>query len=252
MTRNWLTAAALSACLTLPATAQDFDIDAMSDSERAAFGDAVRDYLLANPALLRDWINTLQDSEAQAEAAQDNELIAANAEAIFEDGHSWVGGNLDGDITMVEFLDYRCSYCRRAHPEVQELVSSDGNIRKIIKEFPILGDESVEASRFAIAVRQVAGDDAYSKISDTLMSHRGTFERDALARIAEDAGLDSEVVIARMDDDEVSQVIEKNYALAQAMNISGTPTFVLGETMLRGYVPLDAMREIVAEERDEG
>lgn len=251
MTRNWLTATALAALFALPAAAQNFDFRTMSDSERAAFGDAVRDYLLANPDLLRDWITVLQDSEAQAEAAQDDQLIAANAEAIFEDDSSWIGGNPDGDVTLVEFLDYRCGYCRRAHPEVKELVSSDGNIRKIIKEFPILGDESVEASRFAIAVRQVAGDAAYAEISDTLMTHRGTFTREALKRIADEAGLDSDAVIARMDDESVSEVIAKNYTLAQAMNISGTPTFVLGDTMLRGYLPLDAMREIVAEVREE-
>lgn len=252
MIRRWLTAGALFALLALPAAAQGFDYEAMSDADKEAFGAAVREYLLANPQVLREWIAVLQDSEAEAEAAQDEALVAAHAAEIFDDGHSWVGGNPEGDVTMVEFLDYRCSYCRRAHPEVQELVSSDGNIRKIVKEFPILGEESVLASRFAIAVKLVAGDAAYGAMSDTLMEHRGAFTTETLARLADDAGLESEAVLARMDAAEVTEAIQKNYALAQAMNISGTPTFVVGDTMLRGYVPLDGMRQIVAEVREIG
>jgi protein-disulfide isomerase len=249
---RWLTAGALTAALALPVPAAAFDIEAMTEAEEDAFGQAVREYLMANPELLREWITLLQDTEATAEAAADGDLVAAYADQIFDDGHSWVGGNPDGDVTLVEFLDYRCGYCRRAHPEVKELVSSDGNIRKIIKEFPILGDESVLASRFAIAVKQVEGDDAYAAMSDMLMTHRGAFTEEALSRLADEAGLDADAIIERMSAPEVDEVIQKNYALAQAMNIAGTPTFVLGETMLRGYVPLEAMREVVADVRNDG
>jgi protein-disulfide isomerase len=250
MFSRWLTAGALAATLAVPA--QAFDIESMTESEEDAFGQAVREYLMANPELLREWISLLQDSEAAAEAAADGDLVAAHAAEIYDDGHSWVGGNPDGDVTLVEFLDYRCGYCRRAHPEVRELVSTDGNIRKIIKEFPILGDESVLASRFAISVKQVEGDDAYAAMSDMMMTHRGAFTEDTLSRLADEAGLDADAIIERMDAPEVDEVIQKNYALAQAMSIAGTPTFVLGETMLRGYVPLDAMREVVADVRNDG
>ena len=249
MIRRWAMAAALALATALPAGAQSFDFRTMDEAEQEAFGEAVRDYLMSNPALLREWITALQDHEAETEARRDIELVAENATDLFEDQGSWVGGNLEGDVTLVEFLDYRCSYCRRAHPEVVELVESDGQIRKIIKEFPILGEESTEASRFAIAVLQVEGGEAYKVISDRLMTHRGAFTRDGLSRIAKAEGLDAEAVIERMDAEEVTEVIEANYALAQRMNISGTPSFVLGDAMLRGYLPLDSMRALVADYR---
>lgn len=249
MFRTWTAGLALALAMATPAPA--FYIDAMSEDERAAFGEAVRDYLMANPELLREWITALQNAEVEAEASRDNDLVAEFEDRLFDDGHSWVGGNPDGDVTLVEFLDYRCSFCRRAHPEVLQLVEEDGDIRKIIKELPILGPESVEASRFAIAVKEIEGDDAYKTISDALMEHRGQFSRDAFQRMADDEGFDGGAIIAAMDSDAVTEVIEKNRALALDMAIQGTPTFVLGDQMLRGYVPLDGMRDLVTAYRSE-
>ncbi len=250
MFRPQLIALSLAAGLGLtPASA--FDFGAMTPAEQQAFGDSVRAYLLDNPEVLLEAMDVLEGRQAEAQAAADESLVAANATDIFEDDHSFVTGNPDGDVTLVEFIDYRCSFCRRAHPEVSELVSSDGSIRKIIKEFPILGPESLEASRFAISVLQTAGDEAYGKMNDILIAHRGAFTRDALARLATDQGLDAGPIIAAMDSDSVTNVIAANHALAQALNITGTPTFVVGNQMLRGYVPLEGMREVVKDVRAE-
>ena len=250
MIRPYLTAATLAAGLGLsPAGA--FDISEMTAAEKQAFGESIRAYLLENPEVLLEAMDVLESRQTAAQAAADESLVAANAADIFEDGHSFVTGNPSGDVTLVEFIDYRCSFCRRAHPEVTELVSSDGSIRKIIKEFPILGPESLEASRFAISVLQTAGEEAYAEMNETLITHRGAFTRDALARLATDQGLDAEPIIAAMDSDAVTNVIAANHALARTLNITGTPTFVVGDQMLRGYVPLEGMREVVAEIRGE-
>ena len=242
-----MAAAAAVLAMSTPATA--IDLERLSAAEREAFGAAVREYLLENPEVLMEAIAILEARQEAEQAMADLELVATHAQALFDDGHSVVSGNPDGDVTVVEFIDYRCTYCRRAHPEVAELVETDGNIRVITKEFPILGPESVEASRFAISVLQVAGKEAYMKINETLIAHRGAFSRDALARIAAGAGLDSESIIARMDDEDVARVIRQNRQLGQAMQISGTPTFVFGDRMVRGYVPLEGMRGVVAELR---
>ena len=241
-------ALALSLALTAPVLASD--LTQMTDAERAAFRDEVRSYLLENPEVLSEAIDVLNQRQAEAEAQGDATLVQTHATELFEDAASWVGGNLEGDITLVEFTDYRCGYCRKAHDEVAELVKSDGNIRFIVKEFPILGEASLVSARFAIAARQLGGDAAYKAAHDALITLRGDPTPDTLTRLAADLGLDAAEVMAAMDSPDVSAVIAANHDLGTRMQISGTPTFVINGTMLRGYVPLDGMREIVRQQRE--
>ena len=146
-------------------------------------------------------------------------------------------------------MDYRCGYCRRAVPEVNSLLEDDGNIKLIIKEFPILGEASVISSRFAIATLQVAGDDAYGLVHDALLEMNGEINGVTLRRLGEGLGLDVDAIMDHMDSDEVTAVIVTNRQLAQALKINGTPTFILVDEMLRGYLPADQMAEIIAEKR---
>lgn len=245
-----LIAPALAAALGLASTsAGALDLDAMTDAERVQFGAEVRAYLMENPQVIMDAVEQLQMQEAQAQAQADVALVTQNADAIFDDGYSWVGGNPEGDITLVEFLDYRCGYCKRAHDEVAELIESDGNIRFIVKELPILGEDSLTAARFAIATKQVAGDDAYHAMNDALMAYNGAISPAALTRLADGLQLDGAAIAAHMQDDAVTEEIAKTRALAQALQISGTPTFVMQDELLRGYLPLDQMQSVVAEKR---
>ncbi len=224
----------------------------MSDAERAAFRTEVRDYLMENPEVLMEAIDVLQKKQ-QAEAVNaDLSMLRDNADAIFNDPNSWVGGNPDGDITVVEFTDYRCGYCRKAHEEVAELVKSDGNIRFVVKEYPILGEQSMISSRFAIAVRMIAGDDAYYKAHEALITLRGDATPESLGALATELGHDKAAILAKMDSAEVAAVIEANHTLGNTMDINGTPTFVIDNTMVRGYVPLDGMRAIIEEQRKQG
>ena len=242
--------AAATALALLGAPAQAFDISAMSDAEREAFGEQVREYILDNPELILEAVDLLEQRQQQAEAARDGTLVADNLEELQNDGYSWVGGNPDGDITLVEFMDYRCGYCRRAAPEVEKLLESDGNIRLVIKEFPILGEASVLSSRFAVATKQVAGDDAYKQVHDALIAFGGEPNEVALRRLAEGLSLDADAIFARMDSEEVTAELRQTREPAQKMAISGTPTFVLGTELLRGYLPADQMEIMVAEIRE--
>ncbi|MDR9483956.1 MAG: DsbA family protein [Sediminimonas sp.] len=241
--------AAAAAAIALAGPASALDLTDMNQSERSALREEIRAYILDNPEVIMEAVAILEQRQNAQKAQSDAQMIATNAEALFEDDASWVGGNPEGDLTLVEFMDYRCGYCRKAAPEVSELIESDGNIRIIVKEFPILGDQSVIASRFAIAVLQLEGDAAYEKAHDTLIKFKGEIGRDALTRIAGDLGLEAAPILERMDSDAVTEVISRNHQLASRLQITGTPTFVMGEQMLRGYVPLDKMRQIAAQIR---
>lgn len=222
----------------------------MTADEQAAFRDEVRAYLLENPEVLVEAMDVLKVREEQAASERDAALLLAKADEVFANPNDWVGGNLEGDITLVEFMDYRCGYCRKAHDEVAELVKSDGNIRYVVKEFPILGEASLLSSQFAIAVRLLHGDDAYKSAHNALITLRGEPGPETLTGLAADLGLDAGPILAKMGSAEVKAVIEENHALANAMDISGTPTFVLKDVMLRGYVPLDGMQQIVRDARE--
>jgi len=221
----------------------------MTADERTAFRAEIRAYLLETPEVLMEAIAVLEQRQQQNQVGSDQEMVAANAAAIFDDGFSYVGGNLDGDITLVEFLDYRCSYCRKAHADVAELIRTDGNIRFVIKEFPILGEQSDLASMLAVATLHKAGPDAYLKLNDILMTFGGNLTTNTMTGILNSLGVEPEPILAYMDDDAVKGHIAKVNKLAQNLQITGTPTFVVGKDMLRGYVPLANMRDIVADIR---
>lgn len=247
MTRPLAALALAFGLMSAPAGA--FDLTAMSAAERDALRAEIRAYLLENPEVIMEAVAVLEQRQSEAAAQNDVDMVQMNTDALFNDASSWAGGNLQGDVTLVEFVDYRCGYCRKAHDEVAELVASDGNIRLILKEFPILGEQSLLASRFAIATRLASGDDAYKQVHDALIAFKGTIADETLGQIADDLALDGAAILARMADPAVDTVIAANHQLAQRLAISGTPTFVMPDRMLRGYLPLDAMRDVVREAR---
>jgi protein-disulfide isomerase len=237
---------ALALTLATPSFAQS----TMTDAERTDFRAEVRAYLMENPEVLMEAIAVLEDRRTSDAAANDLEVLRVNADEIFNDPASWVGGNPDGDITVVEFMDYRCGYCKKAFEDVSELIKSDGNIRFVVKEFPILGEQSELAARFAVAVLQLEGAEAYEKIHNGLMVMRADVSIESLAAMGAELALsDVAAVMTHMTAPEVTSVIEANRALAERLDVNGTPTFVIDNTLVRGYVPLEGMRQIVEGQR---
>ena len=239
---------ALSLCL-FPLTALAGGLGEMTAAEKDAFHAEVRQYLLDNPEVIVEAMQILQDRKARADQQADVDMLQTNSAAIFKDPASWVGGNPDGSVTIVEFMDYRCGYCRKAYAEVEDLIKADGDIRFVVKEFPILGDDSLISSKFAIAMRMLHGDDAYKAAHDALIDLRGSPDTETLGRLAADLGYDGAEVAAMMESAEVLAVIQANHDLAGALNITGTPTFVINGTLLRGYLPEADMQKIVDQER---
>lgn len=241
-------ALALTAALAAPAHA--LDLNNMSESESAAFGDAVRAYLLENPELIVEVISVLEQRREQASLQADRQLVLAQADELFDDGYSYVAGNPDATIKIVEFLDYRCGYCRRAHPEVNAMLEGDDDLAVIYKEYPILGEQSVIASQFAIATRRLFGGDAYKNMMDALMGFSGNLTDRSLSRLANGLGLDGDAILDEMEDDAVAAEIARNRALGNVLSITGTPTFVVETEMIRGYVPYAQFVQIIEEMRE--
>ncbi len=159
-----------------------------------------------------------------------------------------MAGNAEGDITIVEFFDYRCGYCKRVFPAIQELIETDGNIRYVFKEFPILGPDSMVAARAAQAVWFI-DPDRYLDFHAALMGARGGLSEDRVLDIAAKAGLDRDAVKKGMDDPRVAEALADNLGLGRVLGVNGTPAFVIGGELVPGAIDLDAMKERVAEAR---
>ncbi|MEO0999605.1 MAG: DsbA family protein [Pseudomonadota bacterium] len=220
--------------------------------DRATLRAEVRAYLLEEPEVLMEAIAVLEQRREIQQQEAEIDLVRRNMERLSEDGYSYVGGNPEGSLTVIEFLDYRCGFCKRAHPEVEALLASDDDIRYIVKEYPILGPESEVAARAAMAVLMTEGEAAYKTYHDALMEFGGNMTEGVIMRLAERSGIDVAALRRTMAEEgpEITARIAQNRALAQTLGINGTPSFVIGDTIVRGYLPLQQMREVVALARE--
>ncbi|MCE6958812.1 DsbA family protein [Cereibacter sphaeroides] len=209
----------------------------------------VRGILLDHPDYV---IDALKAADAKAKAAEmqaSREAVAGATAEIHEDGFSPVLGNPEGDVTFVLFSDYRCGYCRKAHAGLKELRAKDPGLRIIVKEFPILGPHSVAAARFALAVNDLGGPDAYAKVHDALFDDPGRIGAEGFAKLAGELGLDWLAVQARMDSDEVGSRVAATQALGEKLGITGTPDLVIGGDLVQGFVPNEALEAAIADLR---
>ena len=225
------------------------DINNLTNADRKVLQKEIRRYILENPDIIFEAADIVRKREAALEVQEDEELIQSNFNEIFYDNYSYVGGNPDGDITIVEFVDYKCGYCRKAAELVRELIAKDDNIRFVVKEFPILGEASLVSSKFAIAVKNIGGPEKYKVAHDILLALTAEPTEIYLRRIAKELKLNPEELFEAMQSDLVTQEIDQTGELAQKLQISGTPTFILGDQFLRGFVPLEILSKAIHSER---
>jgi len=204
------------------------------------------EYLLSNPEVI---VQAVKQMEARQQAAQENELTAVltacHAE-IFNDPESPVGGNVDGDATLVEFFDYNCPYCRQAAPLMQQLQQEDGEVRIVFKEFPILGPGSRFAAQAALASQKQG---KYVDFHSAMMAYKGSISEASTLAIAAEVGLDVEQLKRDMADPAIEATIRSNFDLADALRLSGTPSFISGKQITRGLVDLETMTQLIAAAR---
>ena len=209
---------------------------------------SIRDYLLRNPEVIIEAQTALaQKQEAQA-AEQARQAISLIAEDLFNDPLNPVVGNPQGDVTIVEFFDYNCGFCKRAHADQVALLSSDPEIRFVYKEFPILGPGSYDAHRIAVAV-QALKPEVYAEFHDAVLNGPGQADEASAMAAATALGLDETEVRNVMNSPETQQKLGKNYQLAEQLGINGTPAYVIGDQVISGAQGVEILRAKVAEAR---
>ena len=205
----------------------------------------VREYLLREPKVVFDALQELQRQEAEATAARQTAAIAANQKKLLDDPLTPVGGNPDGDVTVVEFFDYRCTYCRRVVSSLRELLDEDDGLRVVFKDMPVLGPDLVRAARAALASRK---QDGYVPFHFALMAS-DDLSPAGIRATAKGVGLDPDRLEADMEAPEVSAVLEANYALAHELGIEGTPAFVIGDQLIPGAIEKARFEHLIDEAR---
>ena len=223
--------------------------DSFNDKQRTEIGRIVRQYLLDNPELLLEVSKELETRQKAEEDTKREGALVANAEALFKSPHDLVAGNPKGDVTMVEFFDYNCSWCKKGLPEVLSLIETDKNLRLVMKEFPIFGGDSDYAAQAALASRAQG---KYWEFHLALLGHEGKLTRASVDEIAQAQGLDLDKLKAAMQAPEIAQIIAANQKLAQDLNITGTPAFVIDKTVVPGYLPVDGLMAAINEVRASG
>ncbi len=207
----------------------------------------IEQYLMANPRLLERMSNAL-NAEIETERKTAARLaIAEHSEAIFNDPDAIVLGNPNGDVTLVEMFDYNCGYCRQSLPDIATLLADDPNLRIVLKEFPILSQGSVDAAQIGVLVSQADVD--YWAYHQALFTSRGQVTKEIALRAAADLGLSAATLETGMKSEPVSSVLEKSFQLADALQISGTPTFIIGDEIIPGAIGLEGLKKRIANMR---
>ena len=239
-----LTRSAIAALLLLgahPALAQSF-----SPVQRQEMGQIIKEYLLQNPEVLQDALNELQRRSAEAEKASQVAAIRELRDELTKPAPGTVVGNPAGDVTLVEFFDYNCPYCKQSLGDLQALAKGDPKLRIVIKDFPVLGPDSLEASRVALAAKQQLSGDKLFDFHARLLGTRGRINGDRALALAKEMSLDLPRLQRDMAGPEVKAALDGNRKLGERLGINGTPAYVLGDEVVAGAVGLAPLREAVA------
>ena len=202
-----------------------------TDAQRQSIEKTVREYLIKNPELLVEMSTELERRQAEAEQKLRQTAIAENADAIFREKDPLIGGNPQGDVTIVEFSDYNCPYCKRAFNHIAKIIASDANVRVVMKEFPIFGQQSIGAARVAIAAGKQG---KYFAVHTALLRDEGRASEASALRLAEELGLDMDKLKADMNSPDVLKVIADTRQLGEKLGIQGTPFYLVGDKVVPG------------------
>jgi protein-disulfide isomerase len=230
--------------LALPAQAQT---QSFSPAQRGEIETILRDYLMNHPELLQDVMAELDKRQNLADAEKHREGVKQHAQIIFSSPRQITLGNPQGDVTVVEFFDYNCAFCKRALADMTDLMKGDGKVKFVLKEFPVLGEGSTQAAQVAVAVRMQdkTGGKKYLEFHQKLLGGRGQADKARAMAVAKEVGLDMARLEKDMASDEVKNTLQESFTIAEALGLNGTPSYVVGSDVVIGAVGLPALKERV-------
>lgn len=228
----------------LPAASQDKS--AFTSAQREELKTFIRDYLVKNPEVIAEAIGAWQEKEEADKEKHRVETIASKSEELFNPKEQTVIGNPKGDVTVVEFFDYNCGYCKSMFPDMIELIKSDGKIRLVMKELPILGPNSVTAAKAALASRN---QHKYSEFHQALLGYKGPVNDAVITVVAKNVGLNVDQLKEDMKNPDYDAIIDANKDLARALNVTGTPALLIGDAYIGGAVNKERLADYIADAR---
>lgn len=237
---------ALAGTVSLP-----FNALALDAKQKEEFGAYIKEYLLANPEILMDMQEALQQKQMKAHQEQAEAAIAENKKAIFDAKYDISLGNPKGDVTIVEFFDYNCGYCKRALADMDAILETDNNVRFVLKELPILGPDSLAAHKVSAAVRDLAPE-KYGQFHRSLLGGEGRATEESAIEVAGKLGIGEADIRKAMEEKPHDDAVRAAYALAQGLGITGTPSYVISNEAVFGAVGADELRAKVANVRSCG
>ena len=218
----------------------------MNADEKREIERIVRDYILQNPEIVEKALVTLDTQRREAEAAEQAEKISELKDTILNSPNQAVIGNPNGQVTLVEFFDYNCGYCKRALNDLLALVESDPNLRVVMKEFPILSEGSIEAARISIAVKDLKPE-LYMDYHRELLGRGGTANEQKAISVARELGLDTNALKKKAEEASVTENLQEVRQIAEALGINGTPTYVVGGELIPGAVGFERLQKLIQE-----
>lgn len=233
----------MMAALVLPSAAKA----ELSADQKKEIEALVHEYILENGAVLIESVNKFQAKQEEETNKQSAVKAKELLESLKKNKDVAFAGNPDGDVTVVEFFDYNCGYCKKAFEEIQTLLGEDKNVKIVLYDMPILGPNSLETSKWSLASKK---QDKFFAYHTALMNHQGGKDEATLKRLAKEAGLDVDKLVKDKDDPAIEAEIREHLQIAQELGIQGTPGFLINDKVFRGYIPYDAIKGTIASERE--
>ncbi len=252
--RRWRSTAAVllglgAALVAVPASAQQAAAQPFTPDQRSALEAIIKDVLLRNPEIIQDALVELEKRQQQAQLDAQKQVLVTERATIFESPNSAVAGNPQGDVTVVEFFDYNCGFCKRSLVDMQELMKQDPKLKVVLKDFPVLGPDSVEASRVAVAAKNQLKGEKYWAFHSQLMATRGRVNGARAIEVARENGANVDQLRRDMESEATRAIIEETVVLGDRLGLTGTPAFIIADEIIFGAVGVDQLKGRIANVR---